>query len=156
MAWTIFRGFNHVGIFTGESQAAPAVVCTCSINKKKPWDAGQMIPTNTSTKITAVAGCSQQNNNTQFSQQNIGWVHFLCNFHMGWLCFVFFFGGGGGAGNVTWSALTWLEAPASDWRQIYPEQLVDPQNAQDLGVFFWEIITVGGVGARGGYTLAIL
>lgn len=34
-------------------------------------------------------------------------------------------------GDVTWLSLTWLEAKAGDWRQIYPEQLVDPQNAQD-------------------------
>lgn len=156
MAWTIFRGFNHVGIFTGESQAAPAVVCTCSINKKKPWDAGQMIPTNTSTKITAVAGCSQQKQqHTIFPTKHRLGTFFVLIFTWGGYVLWFFLGGVGGGQshmisiNLTWSPSLWLKANLS-WT------ISGSAECTGLGRFFWEIITVGGVGARGGYTLAIL
>ena len=69
-----------------------------------------------------------------FSQQKqqLG-VFLVANFHLGWICFFVFLG----LGDVTWSSSSWLEAKAGDWRHIYPEQLVDPQNAQDLGGLFW-------------------
>ena len=63
------------------------------------------------------------------NKTSVGYI-FCANFH---LVYVFFLGGGAMSHDHHQPD---LKPRAFDWRQIYPEQLVDPQNAQDLGGFF--------------------